>query len=464
MSMTNATGNDNFIIQDVTGDSMTINVNGDLQIINNQLAELKKLLKSQNISNVTYENKVYNIEHINEANFGVVTSNKVFNGVLTKELILLLKEKQRPASFLNSLSPEDKDNWEGVRQYLKEAQGILEDSFIWVVGWELRRLFSIGNDKEKRIETKIDEYINHCFSAYRISLQLINYLFISKLWDETNKNRDIDTDKGPIRNFFISNRALKLPELRTLFQTLLEVFRNNHLEYPIEEAELGDIDEFLQSGSKFNSACAELERLEAMDMGKEIYGLGHCHTAEISLTAILAGFRFFASYQLVTLKKVEYEESRNSAARYIKDLNILEKREAKNIQRMLKYDNVPALSYSVFFRNANKSVNLFPFLLDYNTLTNEADFQIFFYVCREGESDLRYYSIKSESNEMISYMATASEIMEIKSEEQKNEVQKNIRLDLVAKQFEEAMNTILGTDFSFKPKGSSQNIYNLGNL
>ena len=102
--------------------------------------------------------------------------------------------------------------------------------------------------------------------------------------------------------------------------------------------------------------------------------------------------------------------------------------------------------------------------MDYNALTNESDFQIYFYECREGESDLRYFSIKSETKEIISYQATAMESMEIKSEEQKNELQKNIRLDLVAKQFEDAMNTILGTSVSFKPKGSDQKVDNLKNI
>ena len=54
--------------------------------------------------------------------------------------------------------------------------------------------------------------------------------------------------------------------------------------------------------------------------------------------------------------------------------------------------------------------------------------------------------------------------MEVKSEEQKNEMQRNIRLDLVVKQFEDAMNTILGTTFSFKPKGNDLYADNLGNL
>ena len=443
---------------------MTLIVNGAEQKINYQLSDLQKLMERQKVTNITYENKVYNIGHINEANFGVVTSNKVFNSILTKELILLFRDHKKIESFLSCLPDEDKDDWEGKRQRLKEAQGILEESFVWAMAWQLRRLFSIGNDKDKKMETKIDEYINHCFSTYRIALQLINYLFVSKLWDEKNKNGDIDTHKASLKNFFCSNRPLKLVELRRLFQALLEIYRDNQLAYPIEEQDIGDINDFLQPESKFNSACSELEKLEDMDMGNEAYGLGHCHTAEISLTAILTRFYLFSSYQLVTLKRIEYESARNSPARYIKDMNILERKEDKNLLRYLKYDNTPAQTYSVFFRNRNKSVNLFPFLLDYNALTNEFDSQVFLYECMIEDNGLRYFSLQSEDEEIINYNATSTESMEVKSEDQKNEVQRNIRLDLVVKQFEDAMNTLLGTTFRFKRKESNLYADTLNNL
>jgi hypothetical protein len=456
--------NDNVFIKEVNNDTITLIINGEEQTINYRLSDLQKLMKHENVTNITYENKVYNIGHINEANFGVVTSNKVFNAILTKELIILFKEHKKVESFLNCLPPEDQDDWESKRQPLKEAQGILEESFVWPIGWQLRRLFSIGNDKDKKIETKIDEYINHCFSTYRIALQLINYLFVSKLWDDKNRNRDIDTDKVALKNFFCCNRPLKLIELRRLFQTLLEIYRNNKLAYPIEEQDIGDINEFTEPGSKFNLACSELEKLEGTDIGKEAYGLGQCHTAEISLTNILKKFNFFSCYQLVTLKRIEYESTRNSPARYIKDMNILEKNEAKNLLRYLKYDNTPTQTYSVFFRNKNKSINLLPFLLDYNALTNEFDSQIFLYECMQEESGLRYFSLQSENEKTISYNAISTGSMEIKSEEQKDEVQRNIRLDIVVKQFEDAMNTLLGTSFNFKSKESDLYADNLSNL
>jgi len=80
------------------------------------------------------------------------------------------------------------------------------------------------------------------------------------------------------------------------------------------------------------------------------------------------------------------------------------------------------------------------------------------------DNGLRYFSLQSEDEEIINYNATSTESMEVKSEDQKNEVQRNIRLDLVVKQFEDAMNTLLGTTFRFKRKESNLYADTLNNL
>ena len=99
MSNSKPEGGENILIKEVSADTIILTVSGVEHKINYQLPELKELMKNQNVTNITYENKVYNIEHINEANFGVVISNKVFNSVLTRELILLLKDNKRPDHF-----------------------------------------------------------------------------------------------------------------------------------------------------------------------------------------------------------------------------------------------------------------------------------------------------------------------------------------------------------------------------
>lgn len=377
--------------------------------------------------------------------------NYVFNQVLTKQLIDEIKLKSSVAAFLKKVASGNEDQWELKPENLKNAQGVLEDSFVWVIGSELRRLFAIGADKQSDAKAKTEDYMTHCFSTYRISLQLINYLFISILWDEKTKNPKIDTDKALIRDFFCANRNLKLVELRNLFQLLIEIFKSNKLDFPIEEDHLGDVKMYLDSDSKFNKACSSLESLE--DSVNGIYELSDCRNAEMALAGFLTGFNFFANYKLVTIKRIEYEESRNSAAKYIKDITILEKKETENLIRVLKYDNSPALTYSVIFRNKNKAINLFPFLLDFNALINAAGFQLYFYQSSNGKSGINYYSLKSEEEKTIFYKAAAAKTVEqIEDEDKKNRLQKKIRLDLVTKQFEEAMNTLLGTNFKFEPQ------------
>jgi hypothetical protein len=377
--------------------------------------------------------------------------NYVFNQILTKQLINELKLKTGAAAFLKKVASKNEDQWELKPENLKNAQGVLEDSFVWVIGSELRRLFAIGSDKQSDAKAKTVDYMTHCFSTYRITLQLINYLFISILWDEKTKNPKIDTDKSLIREFFCANRNLKLLELRNLFQLFIDIFKSNKLDFPIEEDHLGDLNKYLDPDSEFNKACTNLENLE--DSGNGIYELSDCRNAEIALAGILTGFKFFANYKLVTIKRIEYEESRNTAARYIKDITILEKKETENLKRVLKYDNSPALTYSVIFRNKNKAINLFPFLLDFNALINAAGFQLYFYQSSNGKSGINYFSIKSEEEKTIFYKAAAAKAVEqIEDEDKKNRLQKKIRLDLVTKQFEEAMNTLLGTKFKFEPE------------
>lgn len=160
------------------------------------------------------------------------------------------------------------------------------------------------------------------------------------------------------------------------------------------------------------------------------------------------------------MKKVEYEQIRNTEPRYIKDFSILEKKDSKTLQRILKYDANASLTYALFFVRERITVNLFPFFLDFNTLTNEQDFQIYAYVCREGGSGLRFFSLKREETDAIYYLGVQVGQREITTEKEKNEEQKSIRLDLVVKQFEDAMNTILDTQERFEAKRAPSVDYN----
>lgn len=450
------------LTQSESDDMLTLTIDGESHEIKNLLSELKSLLQKHQNQTVQYADKIYNIAHINEANFGIVTSNRLFNTVLTKAFIELIPEAKRKA-FLDSVDAKDKENWECMKVYATNAQNLIQENFIWIIAWELRRLFSIGKDKEKRTEQKIDDYISHCFSTYRLSLQLLNAVFLSKLWDCKKQGKDLDTNISILQTFFHSGRKLKLIELRTLFQALLRLFQENELELPLQATELGEIAAYLSPESAFNKACLELEDLERIEERGEAYDLASCHTAEIQLATILTAFPFFANYQLVSMKKVEYEEIRNKKPRYIKDYSVLGQKERENLRRIIQYDDKPSLSYVVFFRNQARLINLFPFILDYNALTNEADFKLFVYEHRYEKHAINYYCTNNEQEEKIVYQGIESSRQEVKSEKDKDEQQKNIKLDIVIKQFEDVLNTLLDSqdNFQLMPAAVSDNFDNL---
>jgi len=425
----------------------------------------KTILNADHVDHVEVVNNYYTDDK---------SSNKIFNKILTSELIYLLKTEQGEQRFPQNLSFINTDNWlnENENQNIQDAQSYIGECFVWVIGEELRRLFVIGSNKDND-KVKIDNFIRQCIRIYRDSLQLINYLFISTLWDEKIKHRNINTDKPNINNFFNTSKELKLEKLRNLLQELIETFRENpELEFPLEKTDLRDINDFLKPDSKFSKACVELEKFEILlNQKKEKYGFDECDIAEISLATILSTFVFLTNYQLVSIKRIEYEESRNTAPRYIKDINILklppfvsyeekisENDAKKNLIHLLKYDNTPQLTYSIYIWKGKRFINLFPFLLDYNALTNDPGFQLYLYECMPEKSRLSYFSINSEKYYYIDYKATEPKKDEIKDEKLINKLQINIRKDLVVKQFEVAMNTLLNekTHFeAYKPKGSA---------
>lgn len=98
-------GAHNIVIQNVTDSTLTLNVNGEVREIQNQLAELKALLQKHQAQKVQYAEKIYNIEHIDEANFGFLTGKKPFNEQLTLALLQAIQPGCMPAQrFLEKVA------------------------------------------------------------------------------------------------------------------------------------------------------------------------------------------------------------------------------------------------------------------------------------------------------------------------------------------------------------------------
>lgn len=192
-----------------------------------------------------------------------------------------------------------------------------------------------------------------------------------------------------------------------------------------------------------------------LNLNKESYGIGHCHTAEIELANVLVAFPFFAKYGLITMQKIVFEGLRHSAPSYIKDyqrLGIGFKDQASQEAKLkVKYDEKPAFSYAVSLSNNQASISLFPFIIDYGALEDNELPKILTYSCRSNPSSLCYAPISAdqENEKLLSYQGIDRN--KTFDKPAYNQAKKAIRTDLVIKQFEQAMNTLLGTSERFVP-------------
>ncbi len=429
------------LIESVTDKAIVLNIDGEKVPITRDVAALRTLLKERNVHIIQYAEKIYNIDHIDEANFGAVTRRIVFNSILVRRLVDdLLHHKGEVQHFLHNLPPEAKQNWEEVPEFLKNAQSVVGQNFVWVLALELRRLFAIGGDKRKRQEEKVDEYIDHCFSAAKRALQLTTFMLVVELWEQKKQGKEYRSDAAQLEPFF-GTRPLTLREYSRLLADLVRVFADNNLSLPT------GLTPALNADDPISRAVTGLERLQSHHTA---YGLAHCHTAEEHLADLLIALPLLRLYRLVSIKRIEYEEMRNRAPRYIKDFTILEKKDEREWQRILRFDDKPAHSYATLMHNRQRAVNLFPFVLDYHAFTHEPVFQIWLYECREGWNGLRYYNIAQEKTEYIHFCDAKEGTRAVRTEEEKQALERDVRCDLTIRQLEDAMNTLLGTNHRFE--------------
>ncbi|MFN0202981.1 MAG: hypothetical protein ACKVTZ_15765 [Bacteroidia bacterium] len=464
--MNNITGNENIVIQNVSDSTITVSVNGGVPFeIQYLLTELKALLERHQASSFQLANTIYNIDSINEVNFGTVLRKRIFNTVLTKKLMEILPQKEKVTTFFQDIAKEDKENWAYVRKHAKEAQNLIQESFVWIIAWELRRLFSIGSETKdekgeyKQIEERVESYMQHCFSTYRFALYLINAVFLSKLWDEKKRNPQLQTDLLPIKIFLMASIQRNLGELRELFETLLKAFTKEQLAFPFH-LEAANFAAYFDKNSTFYQACLALEKLERIQNEEVSYSITQCQLAEKYLADILTHFPFLAQHQLVSMKKVEYEQVRNQSERYIKNYQVLGQRSKENSTHTLKYDDKPSLTYVIFFLSPKYAINLFPLILDYNALTNDTDFQLLVYENRK-ENELQYVCVNNEKEMPIPHEAVEDKIQVFQDEKEKAEYEKKVKFAIVSRQYQDLVKTLLGIEVIFAPIKNDADTFDL---
>jgi len=443
-------GKPNIILQKVTDDSLVLSLNGQVQEIGNQLTELKELLEKQQIQNIQYGDKIYNIEHINQANFDVVVGKKAFNEHLTKTLIEVIQPNSLPAQrFLEQAAKIA--NWESQVRISNKAKEIIAYSFVGVIGIQLSKLMAIG--KEDFSEAKQRKYIQKCLFIGKKCLDLVSYAMLSKLWDARNQS-DLVFAEGQtavLEKFFDNSFEQSFMERFELIQVLCQLFSQQELAFPLPE--IADIVPYLENDGKLHEICLAFKKLN-VTLDKAQYNLLDCHTAERQLATFFKYFHFLANYKMASIKSIAYDQMRNASPHYLhhySDLGVDSKAniDAEKIaytQDVVHTDDVLLYQGQVY----KKYPNLFPFVIDYNALTFEHGSKICFYhAANIYDNSLEYLFLEDSSVVNIEYKGILKNEADLPELLMNDANRKVLKLDNVYNVFLQARNTILGLPLDF---------------
>ncbi len=444
--------NNNIIIQSVTDNSLTLNINGTIQEISNQLADLRGILQGLNAPTVQYADKIYNIEHINEANFGFITGKKLFNEVVAKQLIVAIEPYSTPARIFLGRIAQTPD-WESVQRISDKAKEIIAYSFVGVIGIQLSKLMAIG--KEDFSEAKQRKYIEKCLDIVKISLDLVCFALISQLWDAQKlRPRPLSAvQKEVITHRFDGVFESSVGEQFRLLRVLYEIFSKaeNGLTLPFPELE--GAAEWLQENSNFHQTCQSLQGIQEK-LDKSQYDLLDCYEAETQLVAFLKYFPFLANYRMASIKQIGYRQIRNAEPHYLHRYAALgiDSKAHVDAEKMNYTTQTIHTDAVLLYRGEHysESVNLFPFVIDYNALIFEHGSKICFYRSQEIIDNSLEYVYLDDNNilnlESKGILKPDTDLNELMMD---NEDRKTLNLDSVVEQFWEARRCLLGDELNF---------------
>lgn len=299
-----------------------------------------------------------------------------FNEILTKRLIEAIKPYNRKANdFLNTNAA-----WETNADLIPTAKRIIISGYVGVIGMQLRKLMSIG--EEDFSDSKMKRYVGNCLFAGKKALQLICYSLLSKLWDNQQSNSVtlLPEQTNMLIKFFKNAAEESLIGFADLLKTLAAIFSDNSLDHPFPQ--LKDFQPNLQAESGFMEACANLSTVANLTKDtspKE----NNCLEAEENLAVVLENLNFLAEYKMISIKDIDYNQQRNDKeGLYLHNYTLLEgDSQANNNQGKVRNETSPVISYSVLLckENIRQNINLVPFVIDYNALGLTGGSKICFY-------------------------------------------------------------------------------------
>lgn len=442
-------------IKNIGEDKITVaGADGQVLEIKNQLAELRTLLENQKVQTVQYADKIYNIENINEANFGMLTGKRPFNQMLTRSIIESIAKSCDPAKrFLEKVAsiPE----WEVQTVICDKAREVIAYSLVGPIGTQLSKLMAIG--KESFSEEKQQKYIEKCLFIAKKSVDLIIFSLLSAYWDSLKKQSVSlsEEQKKILQQRFDTPFELPISEQFRILKTLSEIFAAHPglLQSPFSE--WPEIAAQLCEGSELHQNCQQWESLNTK-LDKAQYDILDCAEAERLMAEFFRHFYFFVNYKMASIKNIGYHEVRNTSPHYLHRYLALGIDNKANVDAM-RVNFIPETITTdaiLMYRGDNykQNTNLFPFIIDYNTLSFENGAKVCFYQGQNlSDGILEYRFLDNNTLEYVEKKGIIQENSDMNELLLKDENQKIIKMDSVVEQFQAARKAILeetAIDFS----------------
>jgi hypothetical protein len=285
---------------------------------------------------------------------------------------------------------------ETVKKDSKHFPWLVIENFPWPIGSQIRLLRFYDKPNVERLE--------HLVSTYLITSQLLYYVLVSDLWEQSRgtihdaKWPQLEQQKGAFANFDFMGQipALydKIAGIGMPFIGELEILATDlqNPESPLAKAHA--FLEKLRGELQTNPPTTDLDK--------------HCMRTEQAVSIVLRAAAFLARYRLLTVRNVSINRPRFEPLAYELDMGPLNATQGTGLnlyqdQEYRRKENYSDSSSIILVSNEkhlDKSLNLSPFIIDKNTFVKVKKSET-----TEQDRLAHIFLMGWEANDQLTYLA-----------------------------------------------------------
>jgi len=356
-------------INSIKDTQIDLDISGQLITITNSLSSLQSALAQQNVQRLQSADTIYNIGTINNASFDMIQGRKVFNFELIKTIIDTLSLHSKDINTFRKAALSHSPAWERVDQVRRVALGHIENSFIGLIRIQLRKLFAIG--LEPMSEVKLEKYIGQCHQLTNAVIRLFNFILIKTLCDPSLKlsKKLTLSEKQTIDSFYNTFFERSAAENYDTLKGLIAICKSYKI-IPVMDELMDFVD------PDIDLTIGELDKLKLRDTNpignSALYSFTDCSFAEECVMNFFKKLGFLINYKMVVINGVAYEEAYQQKQFYVHKYSLLETDSSPKTNKIsYEADPIPSNAVMIYKGDYRRGINLFPFIIDLNSITEE---------------------------------------------------------------------------------------------